>query len=287
MTGYGRGESADKTRGIAVEISGVNRKQLEIFVSLPREWQSAERRIAEALRARVQRGKVSVSVSVRALGPCAEAAWDAAAVAAKLAELGALAQANGIPFQPDARLLLDIATLTAHTEETPADEALWVLLKPAVEAAIESFLRMRAAEGAALARDLADRIDMLDSYLGEIKAFAPAVVERYRETLFTRLRSAGLELDLNDERVLKEISLFADRADIAEEITRLDSHFSQFRAALSAEEPAGRKMDFLCQEINREFNTIGSKASSIDITKRVLSAKNELERLREQVQNIE
>lgn len=286
MTGYGRGEAADAEKSVSVEISSVNRKQLEIGISLPRDWQSLERRIAEKLRAGVQRGKISVSVQARAVRS-SPPRWDAQAVSAKLAELRELSRANGIAFEPDARLLFNIACSTAHEENAPTDEALWAFLEPALDAAVEKFVAMRRTEGEALARDLADRIDNLDAYLGEIKTFAPQVVERYREQLFTRLRNADLDLDLNDERVLKEVSIFADKADIAEEITRLDSHFAQMRTCLNAAEPVGRKMDFLCQEINREFNTIGSKASCLDITKRVLEAKNELERLREQVQNVE
>lgn len=287
MTGYGRGESADKMRSVAVDMSGVNRKQLEIFVSLPREWQSLERLVVELVRAHIQRGKVSINVNTRNLTGAASSGWDAVAIASKLAELRQLCEANHIAFAADTQTVLSLAENTRPAEDIPQEDALWALLKPAVDTALKNFIAMRAAEGQALARDLSERIDTLDKTLSLIKAQAPDVVGRYREQLFTRLRTSGLELDLNDERVLKEISLFADRSDVAEEITRLDSHFAQFRAAIAAAEPVGRKMDFLCQEINREFNTIGSKASSLDITKAVIDAKNELERLREQVQNIE
>ncbi len=286
MTGYGRGEAADATHTLSLEISGVNRKQLEVVCSLPREWQSLERRIVEAVRARVSRGRVSLNAQLRA-SENAELQWDKAAVATRLNELKTLCEANAVPFEPTPALVLKIATTSASAQQTPQDDALWAFLQPALESALAAFTAMRKTEGDALKADIAARAQALESLLAQIKQHAPQVVTRYREQLFTRLKTGGLELDLNDERVLKEISLFADRCDIAEETTRLESHFTQLRACLSATEPVGRKLDFLCQEINREFNTIGSKASFLEITKAVLEAKNELERLREQVQNVE
>ncbi len=134
---------------------------------------------------------------------------------------------------------------------------------------------------------MAARIEILKKLSGEIAPLAPASIVRYREGLHARLKQIGLQIDLNDERVLREIALFADRCDITEELTRLGSHFDQLEKILADDSPAGRKLDFLCQEIHREFNTVGSKAQHLDITKRVLEAKNELERIREQVQNVE
>ena len=146
---------------------------------------------------------------------------------------------------------------------------------------------MREKEGAALQADLTLRITELDSIRAGIAGHAEGTTGNYRDALLERLGQLGLELDTSDERVLKEVALFADRCDISEEITRLSSHFEQFNELLSSQEAVGRKMDFLCQEIHREFNTIGSKANHIEITRAVIDGKNELERVREQVQNIE
>ena len=138
-----------------------------------------------------------------------------------------------------------------------------------------------------MATDLSERIGTLETLSAQIEAHSKNAVPRYRDALFERLKQINLDLDLNDERVLKEIALFADRCDVSEEITRLKSHFEQFHAFLKSNEASGRKMDFLCQEIHRELNTTGSKSSQIEITRAVIEGKNELERIREQVQNVE
>jgi uncharacterized protein (TIGR00255 family) len=163
----------------------------------------------------------------------------------------------------------------------------WGLIEPALEAALTQFFEMRAREGEQLANDLRTRISTLCSLRQEIGELAPQRPQRYRQVLLKRLADAGLELDLNDERVQREIGLFADRCDISEELTRLDAHFVAFSEFFESSDPVGRPLDFLCQELNREFNTIGSKASDAEIAQKVVSAKTELEKIREQVQNIE
>ena len=146
---------------------------------------------------------------------------------------------------------------------------------------------MRLQEGAALAEDLRERIAELEAFRKQIEKNASGSTQRYRNALLERLKQLDLELDISDERVLKEVAIYADRSDISEETTRLSSHFEQFLGFLSADEATGRKMDFLCQEIHREFNTTGSKSNDIEITRLVIEGKNALERIREQVQNIE
>jgi uncharacterized protein (TIGR00255 family) len=146
---------------------------------------------------------------------------------------------------------------------------------------------MRATEGAALAKDLLQQLKDLEAQCQIIARHAQQTAEQYRDTLLQRLQKLGLELDLEDERLLKELALFADRSDLSEELTRLDAHLEQFRSFIDSKEAQGRKMDFLCQEINRELNTSGSKSNSIEITRAVLEGKNILERIREQVQNVE
>jgi uncharacterized protein (TIGR00255 family) len=161
----------------------------------------------------------------------------------------------------------------------------------ALDQAVAAFVAMRAKEGGALEKDLLARNEVLLDLVFAIRKQAQGTVEAYRDALLQRLKQLNLALDLSDERLLKELALFADRADITEEMTRLESHLAQFKStvvvARSSEEPVGRKLEFLIQEINREFNTIGSKANNIEITRSVLDAKNEVERLREQVQNVE
>jgi uncharacterized protein (TIGR00255 family) len=160
-------------------------------------------------------------------------------------------------------------------------------IEPALSTALEKLVEMRTAEGADLKTDLLVRLIILEDHAKIISVATPKVVARQRELLHNRLREADIDLDLNDERLLKEIAIFAERCDISEETTRLDSHIGRFREYLDSDEPVGRSLDFLCQELNREFNTIGSKANDSGIGQNVVGAKTELEKIREQVQNIE
>jgi uncharacterized protein (TIGR00255 family) len=170
--------------------------------------------------------------------------------------------------------------------EMDAAEA-WHAIKPALEEALAALAGMRETEGSHLRQDLIDRLGVLTSFARKIAVEAQDRPLRQRELLFRRLRDAELELDPADERVLRELALFADRCDISEELTRLESHFSKFLDYLDAAESPGRALDFLCQELFREFNTIGSKASDAGIAQTVVEAKTELEKIREQVQNVE
>jgi len=153
--------------------------------------------------------------------------------------------------------------------------------------AITGLVRMREKEGRFLANDLGERLGLLETGLDQIRKSAPEIVKRYREQLHARVKEAGLEIPVDDERLLKEVVFFADRCDISEEITRLASHLKQFRDCLKSNEPVGRTLDFLAQEMGREINTIGSKANAAEISQQVVKMKAELEKIREQVQNIE
>jgi uncharacterized protein (TIGR00255 family) len=202
-------------------------------------------------------------------------------------ELREFADLQGLAFAPDSRFLLDLARSLKDSSGLPDWKTLEAPLRRALQDALADIDSMRRREGASLAADLKGRIEQLDALRRQIEASAQGGTAQYRDALLTRLRQLDLELDPTDERVLKEIAFFADRADISEELTRLASHFKQFLGFLSAEEPSQRKMDFLCQEIHRELNTTGSKSNDIEITRHVIEAKNLLERIREQVQNIE
>ncbi|WP_309385966.1 YicC/YloC family endoribonuclease [Cerasicoccus frondis] len=283
MTGYGRAQVECLGRLVSLEISSVNRRNLELTSSLPREWQGMERVIAEQVRGRFQRGKFHVQLQLRALsGP--EAEWDAGVIQQRFKELQKIAGQN---LTTDASFWLRLA---AYTQDNQADidwEDAWNIIAGTLGEALDSLAQMRATEGQALADDIRQRLERMEAWRVEIAGLSGKSVEYYRETLMERLKKAGLELELDDERVLKEISIFADRCDVEEELTRLASHLMQFQDALGSEEQIGRKLDFMCQEINREVNTIGSKANNLEITRLVIECKNELERIREQVQNIE
>ncbi len=283
MTGYGRAQVECLGRLVSLEISSVNRRNLELTSSLPREWQGMERVIAEQVRARFARGKFHVQLQLRSIsGP--ETEWDANAIQQRFKELQKIA---GGSLDADASFWLRLA---AYTQENQADidwEDAWNIISGSLSEALDSLANMRAVEGQAMAYDIRARLEQMEAWRTEISGLSGKSVDYYRETLMERLKKAGLELEIEDERVLKEIAIFADRCDVEEELTRLSSHLMQFQEALKSSEPVGRKLDFMCQEINREVNTIGSKANNLEITRLVIECKNELERIREQVQNIE
>lgn len=287
MTGYGRAAASDESFDLMVELSSVNRKGLEVSASLPREWQGMERDLTDCVRAAVGRGKVSLSLSVKDLATADGLSWDNAQVQATVERLRALSLELGTSFQADGQTLLAIINALQCKQELPDWEIALPLVKKTLTAALEAFNAMRATEGSTLADDIRTRLGLIRSWAGDIRKASDGTVPRYRELLQERLLKARLEIDVSDERVLKEIALFADRCDIAEELTRLESHLAQFEETLTLGETVGRKLDFLCQELHREINTIGSKANNLEVTRLVIEMKNELERVREQVQNIE
>jgi uncharacterized protein (TIGR00255 family) len=288
MTGFGRGSSTSGSWLANVEISSVNRKQAEIVVQAPRELNELEARIRKHALAAVARGRVQISVTLDQPGLAASAITIDTAQALgfehAFRELGKLLDRDLLPTASDFLRQPGIIA-TGRVEIDP--EAAWLAIEPALLEALSQLTTMRVREGADLKADFLTRLGTLASLAGKIALDAPARPARQLEQLQKRLRDSGLEIDLNDERVLKELSIYADRCDITEELTRLDSHFAKFREYLDGTEAPGRPLDFLCQELFREFNTIGSKANDSTIAQTVVEAKTELEKIREQVQNVE
>lgn len=289
MTGFGRGTASGLGLDLSVELSSVNRRSLDISVSMPKEWQSLERPLVEQLRGALNRGSVRAVVQIARLPGSDQLAWDERLVNQTLDKIHELAQSRGVTPSLDFDTILKVAILHRKESNQADTDEVAPLLQQAAQAAVGEFTRMRAAEGAALAADMTQRGERLGALVANIQELSAATVPNYRELLMNRLRQAGLELELQDERVLKEIAIFADRVDTSEELTRLASHLDQFVSTVKSpgDEPTGRKLEFILQEINREFNTIGSKANNIAVSKAVIEAKNEIERLREQVQNVE
>lgn len=286
MTGYGRASVQLGTVCLTVQVSSVNRKTFDLTVKLPEIWESLEPSVGEQVRRVAVRGKIHVDVEVTgssADGP----AWDEAEASASLSRLADFARSQGVDFKPTPELLWEILNDRRISGELPpVDEAAPVLAE-ALDEALRGFSAMRAKEGEALLVDFLTRLGALSRHVAAVAERAPEVPAQYRELLFRRLREAGLEIDLSDERVLKEIALFADRCDISEEITRLRSHLHQLEGLLKGDAEIGRKAEFLLQEVGREVHTIGSKANDLAISRHVIELKNELERVREQIANVE
>ena len=287
MTGYGRGIATLGSQTLTVQVSSVNRKTLDLAIKLPDEWESLEAAVGEQVRKVASRGRVSVVIEVTGENGASELVWDEIEIGEVLDRLSDLADARGVSFQPTAELLWSIANSRRKTSELPVAEEAAPVVKAALADALRGFGAMRAKEGESLLIDFIGRLNTLRTQVEAITARAPQVTTGYREQLLSRLRQAGLELDVNDERVLKEIALFADRCDVTEELTRLKSHFEQFTALIKSDGEVGRKSEFILQEIGREVNTIGSKANDLAISRAVIELKNELERVREQMANVE
>ena len=291
MTGFGRGEAGNRTLRCAVELSSVNRKQSDIDVRLPRDIASLEPEVRRTVSSALSRGRLQVGISLDADRKAATTLTVDHALAKQYAEALAkmdreLCGGTGVPPAATALLRAPGVFTVAESAPVPAEE-LWPLVSTALAKAIAAWDRARTREGAHLRKDLAARLTTLQRLAAAIRREAPRVPRLHRAALMKRLAEAGLPVALDDERLVREIALFADRADISEELARLDGHFTEFRRLLGLTEPSGRAMDFLCQELHREFNTIGSKAGHAGIAHSVVAAKTEVERIREQVQNAE
>ncbi len=289
MTGYGRGEASRDGIKITTEITSVNRKQSEITVYLPREIEPLEAQARAELNKRIARGRVTVKVGLHAAEALpGQVEVNIAVAKAYVDGLRKLARELKIDDKISLEALVRLPGVLGAGDDVSEAEKLWPTLEQALCAALDGLVKMRLKEGAHLAKDLQGRIKVMRKGVATIKAAAPEMVKRYREQLQQRIANAGLPLPPEeDERLLKEVVYFADRSDISEELARLQSHFKQFDDCAKTEEPIGRTLDFLAQEMNREINTIGSKAQDSEIAREVVQFKAELEKFREQVQNVE
>lgn len=290
MTGYGWSECSQNGFKVTVELSSVNRKQGEISISLPRELEVLEAQIRDEINRQVSRGRLTARVTLQA-GDSREAARVAVnkpLAQAYARELRKLAEFLRLKEDLSLDLLVRAPGVLQSDSAVGDAEAFWPAVNRALQQALAMLVKMRGREGAHLKRDLRDRIATMRRAVARVGKEAPLVQERYREQLIERIKSAGLaDLQIDEERLLKEVIFFADRSDISEELTRLQSHFQQFDDCLKAKEPVGRTLDFLAQEMNREINTIGSKANDSLISRQVVVLKTELEKFREQAQNVE
>lgn len=288
MTGFGVGRAAVGDEELSVELKSVNHKFIEVKVRLPRELASLEPLVLRLVKERLVRGAVEVFVRRVSTGSASLPVIDDALVAEYQRVFTRLAGALRVdPTVGLAQLISQPGVLRLEDRQLDLDAASRALTR-AVSGALDGLVAMRDQEGLATRTDLAHRLDSIERLVQEIQALAPRSVEDYQARLTSRLADllrGGTPVD--PQRLAQEIALFAERTDVAEEMARLASHLTQFRALLGDSEPAGRRMDFLVQEMNREVNTTGSKSQSSQISTRIVALKAELERIREQVQNVE
>jgi uncharacterized protein (TIGR00255 family) len=288
MTGYGRGETAQNGSKFCVELNSVNRKQSDVVITLPRELTELEMRVRDVVNAEVSRGRLNVVVTwQRRTASTQKAAIDTELARTYFRAMLELQQELGAGGEPSIETVLRIPGVLSLPEEQISMGEIWPLLEQALKEALADLVRMRVREGKHLAKDLIKRLKAVRASVRMIRQLQPAVLKRYRQNLQERIERAGLELPVDDERLVKEVVFFADKSDISEELTRLDSHLAQFAHHLRKTEPIGRTLEFMVQEIAREFNTLGAKANDVDIAQLVVACKAEMEKIREQIQNIE
>jgi len=288
MTGYGRGQSAFNGTKISVELNSVNRKQSDVTVSLPRELAELEPRLRDVVNTRISRGRLNVAVAcMNSTHAAAKTALDTALATTYYRAMLDLQKELKVGGEIGIETILRAPGVLRIAEEQIAVEKVWPHLETALNEALDDLVKMREKEGKHLAKDLIKRLKTVRLSLRKIRQLVPGVVKKYRQTLQERIQKAGIEVAIDDDRLTKEIVFFADKSDVSEELTRLESHFAQFAHTLRKNEPVGRTLDFITQEISREFNTLGSKANDAEISQLVVACKAEMEKIREQIQNIE
>ena len=291
MTGFGREHVVAEGREIIVEIRSVNHRYYEFTARTPRAYGYLDEKLKTFLKSGISRGKVEVSVSIyNQEGTDAEIELNKSVAKGYLDALRASADELGLSDDLTLSNVMRLPDIFTVVKKTDDEEVIWEQVKGVAQTALDRFVEMRETEGRKMFDDISSRLDLIEKTVGEIEEHQPSVAQSYSERLYEKIKETlrSVELDkIDQQRILTEVAVFADKVAIDEETVRLRSHISQFRDLIASEEPVGRKLDFLVQEVNREVNTIGSKANDLTITKKVVDLKAEIEKIREQIQNIE
>jgi len=288
MTGFGRGEKREDGKEFVVEIKTVNHRYSDIYIKIPRQISFLEDRVRDVVSKRISRGKADVFISYDNYGEDSrKVIFDEALAKAYLNAVEQLRDKYGLKDDISVSLISGFPDVLRVEKEEEDAEKLWELLGEAVENALDALVSMREIEGQELKKNVLEKADCIEGILAEITKRAPNVVYEYKKRLENRIKELLDQQTVDESRIAMEVAIFADRCSIDEELVRLGSHINQLRETFNLEQPVGRKLDFLLQEMNREINTIGSKASDLEITRYVVEVKSELEKIREQIQNIE
>ncbi len=287
MTGYGWAVSSGDMRQVTAELKAVNHRYCEVQIKLPKRYGKIEEKLRQYLAEKLDRGKIDLYIKVEAVGENSARLRVDKDLAARYHNAALeIAEEVGVPLNLSAFEMISLPGVISADDDTEDMEAAWNLIGPVVDEALCQLVNARETEGRRLAGDFHGRLTLMEAYRLKLLDYASSVVENYRKRLQARISELLGQQAVDESRLAQEAAMIADRAGVDEELVRLSSHFIQFRELLDADEPVGRKLDFICQEINREINTIGSKANDIQMTKIVVELKSELEKLREQTQNI-
>ncbi|WP_130806826.1 YicC/YloC family endoribonuclease [Senegalia massiliensis] len=289
MTGFGRGENKDESRQFNVEIKSVNHRYNDIIIRMPRHLSYLEEKIKTIIKKKIKRGRVEVYINLENIGETqlevnvnldlAKSYKEALSLLNQELNLDDSIKIESITKYPD---IINVE------KKEESEDVIWNVLSVAVEDSVKDIYSMRCEEGDKLAQDIKKRLDYIKNLNLKIEERSPLVVEEYKSKLENRINDLlDNSVEVDESKLANEVAYFADKANITEEIVRLDSHIIQLIETLSLDDAIGRKLDFLIQEMNREANTMGSKVGDIEITKHVVEIKSELEKIREQVQNIE
>ncbi|MDF2521547.1 MAG: YicC family protein [Clostridia bacterium] len=287
MTGFGRGEATKDNITFSVDIRSVNHRYSDISVRMPRTVSILEEKVREHLGSKLNRGKIDVYINYDSFGQDTKVKLDTNLASAYVDSLNVLKEQFGIKDEISLSLLTRFSDiLKLDTEEKDVD-FLWSILNEALEQAVSSLLDMRSREGERLRKDMLEKLDNINAIVLDIKEKSAGLVDEYRTKLYDKIKELTKDIQLDDSRILTEVAIFADKSSVDEEIVRLGSHLEEFKKTLNLKTPIGKKLDFIVQEMNREVNTIGSKSGEIGVINNVIAIKTEIEKIREQIQNIE
>ncbi len=288
MTGYGSSERTDGGLRLRVEIRSVNQRFLDLQIKGPRQFLQIEGRIRKSVEAALSRGRVTVYIEWRDESEAVAPTVNMPAARKLIRELRELASALDVPGDIDVGVLSKFPQVFESGSETPGADELWRTTGPVVDEAVRQLVAMREEEGRQMLGDLAGRIDAIDGAVCEVESSAPEVTRALKERVSEKIRSlVDATIPVDDVRLAQEVAIAAERADFTEEVVRLKAHVAQVRQCFESDEPVGKRLNFLVQEMHREANTIGSKTADLGVSQSVLFLKEEIEKVREQVQNIE
>lgn len=287
MTGFGRGEASQDNITFSVDIKTVNHRYSDISVRMPRMVSPLEEKVREYISSKLNRGKIDVYINYDSFGQDTTVKLDTNLASAYVDSLNILKKQFDIKDDISLSLLTKFPDiLKLDTEEKDLD-VLWIILSSAIEQAVNSLVEMRSREGARLCKDMLEKLDIIKATVDEIKAKSADLVDVYKNKLYDKIKEMTKDVQFDENRLLTEVAIFADKSSTDEEIVRLNSHIEEFKKTLNVKGTIGKKLDFIVQEMNREVNTIGSKSSDLGVVNNVIAMKTEIEKIREQVQNIE
>lgn len=288
MTGYGRSQQLADGMNITVEIKSVNHRYFEFSSKLPRNHGFLDEKLKSFFNGRLTRGKMECYVQIEAVEePDTVITLNHSLVKGYIDAYKELAETYGLENDVKVSDISRVGDIFMVRKQAADEDRIWAAVQTVAEAALDGFVSMREREGARLRDDVLFRLDEIISNVEYIESRSPETVKEYNEKLLTRMKELLEDAHIDEQRIITEAAIFADKVAVAEETVRLRSHISQLRSFLDLSEAVGKKMDFLVQELNREANTIGSKAQDVEIARRVVATKAEIEKIREQIQNIE